>query len=100
MQENIIKKGAANWVDGWNAKGGKLIQTDQSIYFEGHAFNIGKKQNELKLKEIQEVTTKFLNFLIITTKDGRKIEYRVNGRKKWQQAIQKQILFGDDHEEI
>ena len=50
MQENIIKKGVANWIDGWNAKGGKLILTDQSIYFEGHAFNIGKKQNEIKLK--------------------------------------------------
>lgn len=91
MQEQIIKKGAANWVDGFNAKGGHLILTDKTIYFEGHSFNIGKRQNEIKISEIQSVTTHFLNSLIIITKDGKKIEYRVNGRKTWENTIKSQM---------
>lgn len=92
MIEKIIKKGAANWVDGIQAKGGHLILTNKSVYFEGHKFNIGKRQNEVSLKNIKYVSSKFLNRLIIVTTNDVQYEYRVYGKKEWENQIKKAVL--------
>ena len=36
MKEEILKSGAANWYHGFGSKGGKLILTNETLYFEGH----------------------------------------------------------------
>lgn len=91
MEEKIVKKGAANWVRGIGTKGGHLILTTKSIYFEGHKINLGTKQNEIMLKDIQNVETKFFNSLIITASNGERFEYLVNKRKDWDKIIRETI---------
>ena len=86
MKEKIIKKGNANWYCGVGNKGGKLILTNKMIYFEGHLFNVGKKEVEINLEDIKEVRTGFLNTLIIITSKGEE-SFVVNGKKSWKQEI-------------
>ena len=76
MEEKIVKKGAANWVRGIGTKGGHLILTTKSIYFEGHKINL---------------ETKFFNSLIITASNGERFEYLVNKRKDWDKIIRETI---------
>ena len=52
MQEKIIKKGSANWFHGFGSKGGHLILTDKTLYFEGHKLNAGEKEYEVELSNI------------------------------------------------
>ena len=33
MKEEILKSGAANWYHGFGSKGGKLILTNEILYF-------------------------------------------------------------------
>ena len=88
MKEEILKKGAANWFHGIGSKGGHLILTNETLYFEGHKINAGKKEFEVELENIKSVEIGgFLsNNLTITTNSGKEI-FAVNGKKDWEIAI-------------
>lgn len=88
MKEKIIKKGAANWFHGIGSKGGKLILTNETLYFEGHKINAGKKEFEVELENITGVEAGgFLsNSLTISTNNGKEV-FAVTGKKDWVSAI-------------
>lgn len=86
MSEKIIKQGNANWYHGVGSKGGKLILTTKTIYFEGHSVNAGKKEMEIDLQDIKEIKTSLLNNLIIITSNGKET-FAVNGKNDWKQEI-------------
>lgn len=87
MKEKILKEGAANWFHGIGSVGGKLVLTNKTLYFEGHKSNIGKKEYEVELEDIEDIQTGFLNKLIIITNSGKE-EFAVNGKKDWVAQIE------------
>lgn len=86
MKEKIIKEGSANWFHGIGSKGGKLILTNKTLYFEGHNANVGKKEYEIELEKITGISTGFPNSLKITSANGIET-FAVNGKKDWVNAI-------------
>lgn len=88
MKEKILKQGNANWYHGVGSKGGKLVLTDNSIYFEAHSFNVGKREFEVSLDEVTGVSKGFLTGLTISTVGGVE-KFAVNGGKSWVEEIQK-----------
>lgn len=92
MKEQILKKGAVNWFHGIGSKGGHLILTNETLYFEGHKINAGKKEFEVELENIINVEAGgFLsNNLIINTNSGKEI-FAVMGKKDWVIAINNAI---------
>lgn len=87
MKEKIIKKGAANWVHGIGSKGGTLVLTDSTLYFEGHMFNAGKKEFEVNVEDITGVSAGFLNKITVSTTQGDET-FVVNGKNEWISEIQ------------
>ena len=87
MKEKIIKKGPANWYHGFGSKGGKLVLTNKTLYFEGHMFNAGKKEFEVNVEDITGVEPGFLKNLTISTKHGEE-KFAVNGKSEWVEAIE------------
>lgn len=94
MKEKVIKSGAANWTSGIGSKGGKLVLTDTTLYFEGHNFNAGKKEFEVALDDIVAVKKGFINTLTVTTTNGTE-SFVVNGKGSWVDAIQQAISERD-----
>jgi len=92
MKEEILKKGAANWFHGIGSKGGSLILTNETLYFEGHKVNAGKKEFEVELENITgvEVGGFLSNKLTITTDNGKEV-FAVNGKNAWLEAINNAI---------
>lgn len=88
MKEEILKKGAANWFHGIGSKGGHLILTNETLYFEGHKVNAGKKEFEVELENIKFVEAGgFLsNNLTVITNSGKEV-FAVTGKKDWVTAI-------------
>ena len=90
MKEKILKKGAANWFHGFGSKGGQLILTTETLYFEGHMFNAGKKEFEVELENIKGVSTGFPKNLKVLTNEGTEV-FVVNGKDEWVSAINSAI---------
>ena len=99
--EKIIKKGSANIQRGIEQVGGKLYLTNERIIFKSHKFNFQSGNTEIKLENISSVIkswTKFLGFIPLvpnsiklSTKEGSKFRFVINGRSKWISAINKEI---------
>lgn len=87
MKEKILKTGSANWYSGFGSKGGKLVLTNETLYFEGHKVNAGKKEFEVELENIVDINTGFPNNLKITTNKGIEV-FAVNGKKDWVREIE------------
>lgn len=90
MKEQILKEGAANWNRKIGNQGGKLILTNETLYFEAHKFNAGKKEYEVELEEINNVKKGFLNQIIINTEKGIE-SFVVNHAKDWVSCIQEAV---------
>ena len=90
MKEKIIKKGSANWSHGFGSKGGTLVLTDSTLYFEGHMFNAGKKEFEVEVKDIIGVSSGFLNTMVVSTTEGDET-FVVNGKNDWIEEIESLI---------
>lgn len=86
MKEKILKQGPANWNHGVGNKGGSLVLTNETLYFEAHKFNVGKKEYEVELEDITNVRTGFLNTLIVETNKGTE-SFVVNKKKDWVNSI-------------
>ena len=99
--ETLVREGAANLHRGWEAVGGHLYLTDQSLRFQSHAFNVQTGATEIPLSEIVSLRlcwTRFLghipifpNSLAVTLADGNEHHFVVHGRKRWAEAIQRQL---------
>ena len=90
MKEKIIKKGPANWYHGIGSKGGTLVLTDSTLYFEGHMFNAGKKEFEIDVKDITGVSSGFFKNMVVSTIKGDET-FAVNGKSDWIDEIENLI---------
>jgi len=98
--EKIIKSGPANFQKGIEQVGGKLYLTNDRIVFESHKLNFQSGTTQIKLEDISSVKkswTKFLGFIPlapnsikISTKEGEKFRFALDGRSKWITAITKE----------
>ena len=95
MQEKILKSGSANWWHGIGSKGGKLILTSETLYFEAHRFNAGKKEFEVDLDDIKSVKKEFPNNLVVETSRGKEV-FSVYGGKEWVNSIEEAIKELED----
>jgi len=92
--EKIIHSGGANHFINGEAVGGKLYLLSDKLQFQSHGFNIQNHGQTINLKQIKEVgfyNTLGLvpNGLAITTCDGQREKFVVNGRKRWKEQIEK-----------
>lgn len=88
MNEKILKKGGANWWNGIVSKGGHLILTNETLYFEAHKVNSGKKEFEIELENIKFVKAGcFLTNNITVITNSRKEVFVVYGKKNWVTVI-------------
>ena len=90
--EVVIKAGDTNHLIIDEKIKGKLILTNQRIYFKALNGNAGKLDFELLPKEISEVmvfnTNMFLsNGLSFITKDGRELKFTIKKRDSWCKMI-------------
>ena len=68
QNEELIKKGSANFQKGIEAVGGKLYLTNQRLIFEAHAINFQGGTTIIHLSNIvsiEKIWTKFLNLVPI-----------------------------------
>jgi hypothetical protein len=82
----LIKK-AANLFRGRESVGGKIIITNQRIYFKPHFFNVQKDYVEIPMEEIVEVqkrnTLGFVpNGMKVSTRNGEEYKFVVRDREK------------------
>ena len=86
--ETLVREGAANLHRG-------------CLRFQSHAFNVQTGATEIPLSEIVSLRlcwTRFLgripifpNSLAVTLADGNEHHFVVHGRKRWAEAIQRQL---------
>ena len=91
--ELVVKAGDSQFLNGKDVKG-KLIVTNQRLYFEAIAQTDKHYNQEIQPTEIREVlpfnTFAFLgNGLNIVTKDGQELKFKVKKRKSWEMLINK-----------
>ena len=90
--EVVIKAGDSNHLEAEDRVNGKLVLTNQRIYFittKGSELNF---DHEIEYRDIREVmvfnTMKiFPNGLNIITKDGKELKFVVKKRNNWCEAI-------------
>lgn len=71
---------------------GKLILTNQRIYFKGLNGNAGKYDMEIEPKTIQDVlyfnsSFLFRNGLNLVTREGKELRFTLKGRSSWGEMI-------------
>ena len=88
--ELVVKAGDTKHLDDEKKVGGKLILTNQRIYF--HSPENGEFNMEIMPSEIEEVmcfnTSCFSsNGLNIITKEGKELKFKIKKRNAWSKAI-------------
>ncbi|MCG8311467.1 MAG: hypothetical protein MI975_29030 [Cytophagales bacterium] len=91
--ELVVKAGDSQFINGKIVKG-KLIVTNQRLYFEAMAQEDKLYNQEILPSDIREVlpfsTFAFLsNGLNIITKGGEELKFKVKKRKSWELLINK-----------
>lgn len=91
--ELVVKAGDSQFLNGKEVKG-KLIVTNQRLYFEAIAQEDKNYNQEINPSNIREVipfnTFAFLtNGLNIVTKDGEELKFKVKKRRNWEVLINK-----------
>lgn len=91
--ELVVKAGDTHFLNGKNVKG-KLIVTNQRLYFEASEAEEKSYNQEIQPSNIREVlpfSTGFLqaNGLNIVTKDGNELKFKVKKRNSWELLINK-----------
>ena len=99
--ERPITLGVANYYTGLVAAGGKLLLTNKSLSFSAHAFNIGKQETRIELKQITDVKVS-ANFLvsqcILVTANGKSHRFAVYHGKDWVQKIKDAVAKYEEYE--
>lgn len=93
--ERPITLGSANYFTGLVSAGGKLLLTNKSLSFSAHAFNVGKQETKIDLKQITDVKV-VANLLIsqqvlVTTKT-KSHKFVVYHGNEWVQKIKEAIV--------
>ena len=91
--ELVVKAGDSLFLNGKDVKG-KLIVTNQRVYFEAISFEDKKYNREINPSDIREVmpfsTFVFIsNGLNIVTREGEELRFKVKNRKSWELLINK-----------
>lgn len=91
--ELVVKAGDSQFLNGKDVKG-KLIVTNQRLYFEAIAQEDKHYSQEIDPSDIREVLP-FNTFAIvanglnIVTKEGEEMKFKVKKRKSWEALINK-----------
>lgn len=86
--ENLIKQGAANHWQGWEAVGGRLFLTDQRLVFKSHSFNVQRHETSIELEDVAFAKPRN-NFLLVPNgmsiflRNGHEERFVIWGRKDW-----------------
>ncbi len=88
--EVVVKAGDTQHLNSHETVGGKLILTNQRVYFKSEEKN--EYNMEIMPKEIEEIMyfkTNFLspNGLNIITKEGKQLKFKIKKRDSWGKAI-------------
>lgn len=91
--ELVVKAGDSQFLNGKDVKG-KLIVTNQRLYFEAIAATDRNYSREIQPSDIREVmpfnTFAFIsNGLNIVTKNGEELKFKVKKRSSWENLINK-----------
>ena len=101
--EKPITLGAANYYTGLFSAGGKLLLTNKSLSFSAHAFNVGKQETRIDLKQITNVKVS-ANLLvsqhILVTANEKNHKFVVYHGEEWVQKIKDAIEKYDECETI
>ncbi|MBU1011607.1 MAG: hypothetical protein KKG99_01260 [Bacteroidetes bacterium] len=90
--EVVTKAGNAQYLNTDNQVKGKLILTNQRLYFKQLADKVNGLNIEIEPKEIRELMyfkTRmiFQNGLSLITKEGKELKFIVKDRDSWSQMI-------------
>lgn len=91
--EQVIKAGSSKFINGKTIEG-KLVVTNQRIYFVATDYRNNDYNQEIKPVNIKEVmpfnTLAFIeNGLNVVTKEGIELKFKVKNRKSWELLINK-----------
>ena len=91
--ELVVKAGDSSFLNGKDVKG-KLIVTNQRLYFEAISHDDKHYNQEIQPADIREVmpfnTFAFIgNGLNIITKEGQELKFKVKKRGAWEALINK-----------
>jgi len=99
--EKPLSLGAANYFTGLVSAGGKLLLTNKSLSFSAHAFNVGRQEMRIDLKQITSVKVS-VNFhvsqQILVTTNNNKHRFVVYHGKEWVEKINTAIAKYDECE--
>jgi len=93
-EERPITLGLANYYTGLAAAGGKLLLTNKSLSFSAHAFNVGKQEARIELKQITDVKVSanlLISQQILVTANGKSHKFVVYHGNDWVQKIKDAI---------
>ena len=99
--ERPITLGVANYFTGLVSAGGKLLLTNKSLSFSAHAFNVGKQETRIDLKQITDVklsSNLLISQQILVTANGKSHKFVVYHGKEWVQKIKDAIAKYEDYE--
>lgn len=99
--ERPITLGVANYFTGLVSAGGKLLLTNKSLSFSAHAFNVGKQETRIDLKQITDVklsSNLLISQQILVTDNGKSHKFVVYQGKEWVQKIKDAIAKYEDYE--
>lgn len=90
--EMVIKAGDSHHLTGQDQVEGKMILTNQGIYFKSKKLEKSTFDIELVFDQVKEVLTfrnrfLFANGLKLITSDGRELHFAISGRNSWCEAI-------------
>lgn len=88
--ERPITLGSANYMTGKVAAGGKLLLTNMSLSFSAHAFNAGRQETKIFLRDVTDVHVKsnmLISQKICVTARDEKHEFVVYHGNEWVQRI-------------
>ena len=97
--ERPITLGVANYFTGLVSAGGKLLLTNKSLSFSAHAFNVGRQETKIDLKQITDVKVSanlLISQHILVTANGKSHKFVVYHGSEWVQKIKEAIAKYDD----
>ena len=97
--ERPITLGVANYFTGLVSAGGKLLLTNKSLSFSAHAFNVGRQETKIDLKQITDVKVSanlLVSQRILVTVNGKAHKFVVYHGNEWVQKIKEAIANYND----
>jgi hypothetical protein len=95
-EERVIRESPANHFRRFEGVGGWLFLTDHRLVFKSHSLNIQRHEISLPFDMIVHAQPGmtawvFPNGLLVTTRDGRRERFVVEGRDEWAASIRSAV---------